>query len=375
MNFIHFGCWNNGKCDTIKSENSISQVMKKINEFKNDPLNKIDFAVIAGDNYYSSKIKEDKGDKADKGYKADKGDKTDKTDKIKMFNKDNFESGVECLKNSLPEIKKYILLGNHEYDKVTGLEGDINKCNLMRLQQKTFTSDKKFNFFTNIMIEESDNTLIIMIDTTLYEYKEEFDKYCDEVFPEINKNRGYENLVKYQENRVIDILNQHQTKKNIIVIGHHPIITVKAKEDKEDKEKKIKEKTEVLDGLVELFVNITQFLKDKKIYYMCADNHLQQEGIIKIGNLEINQYVAGTGGAELDKCIIEIKKDFDFDNLKYNMTKCKSINGFYYVTEKGDNLEFEFIEVDSIEKQEGGYREKYLKYKQKYLNLKKFELI
>ena len=109
---------------------------------------------------------------------------------------------------------------------------------------------------------------------------------------------------------------------------------------------------------------------NKNIYYLCADNHLQQEGIIKIGDLQINQYVAGTGGAELDKCIKEPTKEFGFDNLQYNMTKCKSINGFYYIKEEGENLIFQFIEADSIT-QQGGYKEKYLKYKQKYLNLKK----
>ena len=53
------------------------------------------------------------------------------------------------------------------------------------------------------------------------------------------------------------------------------------------------------------------------------------------------------------------------------MKECKSINGFYYIKEEGEKLKFEFIEANPIVKQEGGYREKYLKYKQKYLNLKK----
>ncbi len=363
MNFIHFGCWNNGKCDTTKGDTSISQVMNKINEFRQK--NPVNFAVISGDNYYDSgKIKKDKT-KEENPLEDKTQDKTkEKKEKVKMFNKDNFISGVECLKNSLPGIKKYILLGNHEYDKVSGDDiEDKEKCNLMRLQQKTFTIEERFKFFTNIMIEESFNTLIIMIDTTLYEYKEEFDKYCNEVFPEINKDRTYENLIKYQQHRVTDILNQHENKKNIVIIGHHPIITVKGKEDKEKKE--------VLDGLVELFKNIKLLLKDKNIYYLCADNHLQQEGQIIINDLYINQFVSGTGGAELDKCIKEEKKEFGFDNLKYNMIKCKSINGFYYVRENGEKLEFYFIEADSIVKQQGGYKEKYLKYKQKYLNLKK----
>ena len=83
MNFIHFGCWNNGKCDTTTLENSISRVMNKINEHtKKNPIN---FAVIAGDNYYdSAKVKKDKSEKAEKSEKQ--------TEKIKLFNKTNFDS-------------------------------------------------------------------------------------------------------------------------------------------------------------------------------------------------------------------------------------------------------------------------------------------
>jgi hypothetical protein len=370
MNFIYFGCWNNGNCNVANPETNLSQVMKKITEFKNlkdlKDSNRIDFAVIAGDNYYAPKdkaakaSKEAKADKEDKP-KADKEDKV-KKEKVKIFNGENFISGVNCLKTSLPGINKYILLGNHEYDKVTGLEEDDNKCNLMRLQQRTFTSTDNFNFFTDVMTKQSTNTLIIMIDTTLYEYHNDMDKYCNEVFPSIT-NRTYENLTKHQEDLVKGILIGNLDKKNIVIIGHHPIVTLKAKEDKI--------KIEALEGLVKLFKNISALLKDKNIYYLCADNHLQQKGIITIDDLTINQYVSGTGGAELDKCIkSDGTRTFEIGDVSYDMQECKSTNGFYYVKENGDNLEFNFQEV-AVPEQKGGYREKYLKYKQKYLNLKK----
>ena len=370
MNFIHFGCWNNGNCNVENPETNLSQVMKKLTEFK--VSNRIDFAVIAGDNYYAAKdkaakadkVKEDKS-KADKP-KADKEDKPKedkvKKEKVKIFNGENFISGVNCLKNSLPGINKYILLGNHEYDKVTGLEGDDNKCNLMKLQQRTFTSTDNFNFFTDVMTKQSTNTLIIMIDTTLYEYHNEMDKYCNEVFPSIT-NRTYENLTKHQEDIITGILTGNLDKKNIVIIGHHPIVTLKAKDDKI--------KIEALEGLVNLFKNISRLLKDKNIYYLCADNHLQQKGIINIDELIINQYVSGTGGAELDKCINPTETNrFEIGDVSYDMQECKSTNGFYYVKENRDNLEFNFQEV-AVPEQKGGYRQKYLKYKQKYLSLKK----
>jgi hypothetical protein len=360
MNFIHFGCWNNGNCDTTKSESNLSQVMKKISDFTKK--NPVKFAVIAGDNYYSTKVKEKSKDKV-------KEEKV-KEAKVKIFNNKNFTSGIECLKTSLPEIKKYILLGNHEYDKVSGDDIDDNtNCNLMRLQQKTFKSEEKFNFFTDVMTEKSDNTLIIMIDTTLYEYKDNIaDDYCNEVFPIIT-SRTYETLKTHQEKQVKELLEKEENKdkKNIIIIGHHPIITVKLKKNKETG--KEEDKIENLDELIQLFKNISSLLENKNIYYLCADNHLRQEGIITFDNLTINQYVSGTGGAELDNCVEpKIVKNGD---LTYDIKLCNSIHGFYYVTENSDKLQFHFEQADPIVTQNGGYKEKYLKYKAKYLNLKK----
>lgn len=351
MSFIHFGCWNNGNCNISEPQNGLSHVMKKIKEFTKEK--KINFAVIAGDNYYAAK--EEKKDKS----------KEEKEKKIKLFNKANFDSGVECLKNSLPGIKKYVLLGNHEFDKLTYISEDEEKCNLMRLQQKTFKTEDNFIFFKDVMTEKSEKTLIIMIDTTLYEYKNDIKKkYCDEVFPIIT-NRTYENLIRHQEDVINGILIGNKDKKNIIIIGHHPIFTLKGKEDKT--------KLEVLEGLAELFQNISSKLTGKNIYYLCADNHLQQEGIITINDdLKINQYVSGTGGAELDKCNKPTETNkFEVGNVSYDVKMCNSRNGFYYIDEKGDDLIFEFIEANPITELKGGYKEKYLKYKAKYLNLKK----
>ena len=366
MNFIHFGCWNNGNCNSNveNPETNLSQVMKKLTEFK--VSNRIDFAVIAGDNYYAAKDKEAKADKVKEDKVKEDKPKADKVkkEKVKIFNGENFISGVNCLKTSLPGIEKYILLGNHEYDKVSGDDiDDKDKCNLMRLQQRTFTSTDNFNFFTDVITKKSEKSLIIMIDTTLYEYHNEMDKYCDEVFPSIT-NRTYENLIKHQEDLVKGILIGNLDKKNIVIIGHHPIVTLKAKEDKI--------KIEALEGLVQLFKNISGLLKDKNIYYLCADNHLQQKGIITIDDLTINQYVSGTGGAELDKCIkSDGPKTFEIGDVSYDMQECVSTYGFYHVKEKEEDLEFTFIEANPIVKQQGGYHQKYLKYKQKYLSLKK----
>ena len=54
MSFIHFGCWNQYKCDPKNPKlNGVSQVMDKLINDEKSP----NFYVVAGDNYYPKKIK------------------------------------------------------------------------------------------------------------------------------------------------------------------------------------------------------------------------------------------------------------------------------------------------------------------------------
>lgn len=215
MSFIHFGCWNYGLCNTDENFNGLSKVMKNLKDNKDNKYNKIDFVVIAGDNYYDFESKKEK--------------------KELKFDKTYFNSGIECLNNAFSEkTKKYILLGNHEYDYIESIlkdngESDNIVCNLMRLQQNTFNKNN-YIFFENVIKHELEKTLIIMIDSTLYEMaedkktKENPELYCENVFPKIERN--YNKLIEEQEKQIIEILEKN-SKKNIVIIGHHPIISSK----------------------------------------------------------------------------------------------------------------------------------------------------
>jgi hypothetical protein len=411
MSFIHFGCWNYGFCNTGEDINGLSRVMSQLKHYNE----KVNFVVIAGDNYYDFERKEKKDksekDKSEKD-KSEKDksekDKSEKPkEKIKIFNKVNFKSGVNCLNKALPNTIKYILLGNHEYDKMESIEVDDKmesiqvddkmesiqiddkldkgECNLMKFQKNTFNEKDKYVFFENVIETKLENTLIIMIDSTLYEMAEDKkpNLYCLNVFPEIERN--YETLIKEQEKQIIEILTKNR-KKNIIIIGHHPIITSKIS-------KKGERKNKILNGLLNLFINISKYFKISKdeminIYYLCADNHLRQEGIIQVKDISINQYVSGTGGAELDYCTPnEIMR---VNDLQYKITLCNETYGFYHIEEKDGELKFNFIDVGVpeeeftkrldtrkkwVKKEESIeveiFKQKYLKYKQKYLQLKK----
>jgi len=358
MKFIHFGCWNNGSCDIDTGDNGLSQTMKKLNNYIES--NQIDFLTIAGDNYYPDKKKVN-------GVK------------IKNMKTSDFNSGVKCLPK---DIKKYVILGNHEYDNMLKDGVESHNCHLLETQQQIF-SDPELNttFFNDVISIRKENTLIIMIDTTIYEEKDSntlVSGSCyDKVFVGIDRRDTVNDLINHQGTKVNSILTENLDTTNIILIGHHPIISVRAKE----KDGRIKNKAEVIKGLQDLFVSMKDKVSDKKLFYLCADTHLYQKGTVQIDELPIiNQYICGTGGADQDDCEICDLKEVSEKGLTYKIDECHKIFGFLVVSDNGENLSFEFInssktaesKKDKKDKKskEGGYYEKYLKYKQKYLQLK-----
>lgn len=310
-------------------------------------------------------------------------------------------SGVACLP---ADIEKYILLGNHEYDivKVNGETENRDKCFLLNEEKKVFSSNS--HFFNNVMTKNLQNTLIVMIDTTLYEEDIDINVTCFEgAFESAPHKDSIRELIEYQNSQVIDAINKTD-KQNIIIIAHHPIVTVKTKDSGETKK-------EVLVGLKNLYENIYKTLLDsgklatKKFYHLCADTHSYQNGIISIlmsdsTSFNIEQYVCGTGGAEKDNCPDLSKEEHKINNfnlldeskkqnITYTLNICEKINGFLDVTENSGQLTFNFIRVPLVEEVvevvkdkkkdkvedisivSGGYKQKYLKYKTKYINLKK----
>ena len=94
-------------------------------------------------------------------------------------------------------------------------------------------------------------------------------------------------------------------------------------------------------------------------FYLCADVHLYQEGniVIKIDEMpkmKIQQYIVGTGGTELDKCVDESNIGVEIENerLTYIMTRCQEKCGFLECITTSDIPSFVFNEVPI----EGGKR-------------------
>ena len=306
MKFIHFGCWNENGCNINRLNSPLSFVMRSLNDYID--RHKIRFIVIAGDNYYEDRNNKNK------------------------FNKNNFYSGFQCLPI---HIKKYLIFGNHDLMDKFNVNNKYNECLSINLQYLYASKNKSFKLFSDVLHKIYKNTLIIMIDSTLFWNISNLYLPCyQKLFPNI-KLTTIDALRIYQLNSVINILKNNLSVSNIIFIAHHPIIAFIT-----ENEKRIKI---INNKIVDFFNNINSYLQHKNIYYLCADTHLYQYGIININGLIINQYISGTGGARPDY--------FTNTNLKYtseilSYEVIQNINKFgYLVVQIKDKIKFKFIIV------------------------------
>jgi hypothetical protein len=157
------------------------------------------------------------------------------------------------------------------------------------------------------------------------------------------------------------------TIKNIIVVGHHPLFDLKTKKD--DESGKIKTKEEVMPLLNELYyetiyVPLQAVNSGIKYFYLCADLHQYQTGTVTITAagaarplLVIQQYIAGTGGTELEKNPYDHSKDggviknTDKYQITYNIIPSANeyTHGFLVCKLDTDkNFTAEFIEADKF---------------------------
>ena len=282
--FIQFGCWNNGGCDETKT-NGLTNVTRSLS--RKTP----EFIVISGDNYYPPK-------------------ETIEGKKKKYFVENDFLSGFNCLPKNMPIYMNY---GNHDYetdliiDKITGQTE--NNCELIKRQKLYVTENPNIQLDLFRAIDFSVSTKVIMIDTTIYD-NEEFEncyqcyRAVDRAFDTDDKTI-IQTRVKLEQskfiNNVTTEINSNSSIKNVVIVGHHPLMGFKIKE------KKGVELVETLysaDLIEFIYNNIFNQINNPNIkyYYLCADLHQYQCGNVNInGKMSIRQYIVGTGGAKLDK--------------------------------------------------------------------------
>ena len=368
--FVQFGCWNKGLCED-GNDIPLKRVTDALKSYVLEE--RPEFVVVAGDNYYPDSITNEAGKK------------------IKTVVADNLRSGFDCLPKNI-DIK--MILGNHDLEDITDTDTD---CSITR-QEIGLTLgniDSKIDLivFDAVPLDE---TLLLLIDTTMYD-PEKATEYlnCYRNMPRFDSIETIEDLQYMQQQYILKRV-QNFTGKNIILVGHHPITGYKYKKEKkeeenteknekkekgekkkgEKKEKKKKQKGVFLinafPNFIGLLTNIFNEIARHNVnyYYLCADLHLYQEGIVTIpitggGDMLITQYIVGTGGTDLDpspfEAPVEAFEDGRNDTLynsanftyndgayagTYTMRETEKTYGFLVCNYSNpEHLGFEFIPV------------------------------
>jgi hypothetical protein len=397
--FITFGCWNNLNGDGTNLESVIAKLKTEIQETNPN------FIIISGDNYYP--YKEEKEEKKEKKEKKDislsvQSSIEPKKEKEKIIKTELLERGINLLSDIDTPI--YMVLGNHDLetnvidkkpyyiDSVIpeNLE-PVGSCYIVENEKRVTGNIDKIKFQLNNSIMFGEKTLILMIDTSMYDDDDapEF-KVC---YNKFNVNNDELSVIREKQRAFInETIEQHKSEniQNLIIVGHHPITAVKIK------------KSNILIEPFKEFLNVLLSIPregfNPKYYYLCADLHSYQIGNIDITDttnnktIGITQYVVGNGGTKLDPLFLDegpiqniisennegkfmSDENYSTYNVKYTMTSSQidaSTRGYSHgflecSLLENDNLEFEFIRVDGQRIRErtnigGGNRKRKHKY-------------
>jgi hypothetical protein len=365
--FVHFGCWNNLN---VNNGLGLNQVMETLNAYVHEQP--VEFIIVAGDNYYPDK-------KQIKSINS----KTGKQDKVKtkIIKPTNLSNGFNLLPTGIPI---NMILGNHDLE--TNLKNNLfieNEPDKLVAEKDCFIiqSEVASTLNTNIDLvlfksQRMNDTLCLMIDTSLYtldinDYLPCYNKFFENTEQQFATK---EELIEYQNAQIFKAITDNMVGlKHIIISGHHPIIGVKMKEGESKVLNDIPDFEPVLQQICKITNNMLKY------YYLCADLHLYQKGKIEFvtddGNaMEINQYIVGTGGTELDDEVPGrfITNQFNNGpNMKYTLEDCQHTYGFLEcVLETGVDPTFNFIPASPVS-ESGGSKQTKRKYKKrKYKKLK-----
>jgi hypothetical protein len=297
--FVHFGCWNKDGCDGSYSESALTQVINNLVQTQNG---KHDFFVIAGDNYYPKGIKSEGSQ-----------------EKEKRINLEELASGFECLKHlqtkehpNKPNPDVNVLMGNHDIAVIHNEENDSYYTTITDKQSEPVRNEfprddciiyneqikhnNSFDFYTPVRMLGEHTVVIFINSSVVHESSKKKDYSCA---GDINDDQ-YSKIKSYYDNYI----NIPYTQiVNVIVVGHHPIISSKLKKGSRKVQKFNPDGITLIHQLYSMFMESDHTPVN---YYLCADLHFYESGILTITNtndnssFQVKQIISGTGGAELD---------------------------------------------------------------------------
>jgi len=316
--FLFYGCWNNIDCSKeFIHRDAIIEYIKKYEK-------KIEKIFLAGDNWYSSKIKGQANLQYyltsilmtgyDKLYNLkkelhiavgnhDEADDEDTLEEDSLAKKLKYRCMIKTQKKYIDELNdKSKSLTEAKTDKIDDdyvttnslfTDSDRNKFKQVNLEElndqdlsvqefsledlekfKSLSNGSKMNIYIDdIGIVEEKDYVVIIINTN----KINDENYLDAV-KVIFEGQRSSHMKK----------SSNSNSKKIFVMGHIPIIGIKDNE--------IKKKSNITKKFIDLF----ELIADNKFIYLCADCHYFSIMEIIHNNKKIIQITVGTGGADPD---------------------------------------------------------------------------
>lgn len=352
--FIHFGCWNNLNVKKGKPMGCLQSVSDKLHNYlRSDNLP--DFMVVAGDNYYPMKEK--------------KENEQGEEDKQKLISVDTMKQGFELLPQNIPII---MLLGNHDLDTngkkqsyfTMNDDGQLiseSDCHIIKNEKRIIENMPNISYTLFDSRELANGTLMLLIDTSIYLDGNAHFLPCYRHFSERNW-ADIDEIKNAQQSFIVDTIRAYKDNhelKNIILIGHHPISGLKWNDEiKYDKQGNIKvnKGNYLMTDMIQMHPMLNTLYEtagenNVDYYYLCADLHMYQHGIINLTldngeNMRIVQHIAGTGGTKLDDDLdfsVNVPTD-DGNGIVYEYIDHKMDCGFVECT-IDDNQPIQFIPI------------------------------
>ena len=388
LKFIHFGCWNNGGCGDKYRDSGLTQTMTKLKAEL--PRIKPEIVLVTGDNYYPLKTqipgtditqKEFNQDVFDSGWECLKSTLSGENTYVLLGNHDLEEKGKKDKKDKNKAKSEGAAAGEMEPEKKEKHEKDekSEKVKKDKSDDKCIIKDeltyaKGFHLVDLCEVKIIGSTMFVMFTSTVYDTDLDFNpdwesmpyttdkeqKKKDAEEKAAKKNKVFRMCAKYikeysgEEFRDLNNLaefravatqiiteNTRQKLKthgapitNLVFVCHEPLISWKSK-TKQNDDGTMKTKTELMtfggQQYMDLLCGIIDMVKPVNQYYLCADLHQYQFGVINIGcagcekDYKIIQNISGTGGAEQDDQIV------GSDYFKTSEPKDKAAFGKYKV--------------------------------------------
>ena len=277
---------------------------------------------------------------------------TNNKDKIVIYggnyknNTQNNPNNIDEFLNSINKLsesqKNLIMFGNY----------DLDDSNIFGTEINFYRKNTKFEIFNDLTsFKLGTNTLVIMFDSNLLLmpnpneilivgtiYENLFGNFSKNINKD--KNKKIQDLIDYQFDSVLDIIEKNHSVKNIVFITQNPLVQPQSQSEQEPQQSQNTDLIQFYEWVSDVGLKLNLF----NLYWLCSNSSNFESGTINISSnssniLNIKHFVVGNYLSNISKSI-----DFNLDynkniNVKTKLTdKIQQLNIIYKINKASWNL-------------------------------------